>query len=118
MRAHRDRAEGVAVLVRRFPIKIDSFARDCLAESALNLDDLAKARFRDLIVPEVTEVSPAAAWSVRGINYSPTFLAVPNPHGANSAHVSQHINAASRTRAHSPVREGVGFLRGYPYRKK
>lgn len=86
MRSNPGSAEGVAVLVRMFPFKIDNFAVKCLAETPLNLDDFARARFSVVVVPEVGEVSPAAARGIWGIDHAPALVAVPNPHGANGAH--------------------------------
>jgi hypothetical protein len=92
-RTDRDSAEGVAVLVRnRFPFEVHSFAGECFPEPARNVDDFAGIP-RDFFVPEVATVRPAAAGGVWGINHPPAVLAEPKPHGPNSAHSRQRINA-------------------------
>lgn len=76
--------ESVPVLVGVYPVEIHGLALEHLTKSAGYLDDFSGISLRDVVVPEVTEMHPAAARSVGGVNYSPTLLAMPLsncPHG-------------------------------------
>jgi hypothetical protein len=50
-RPHGDSAEGVTVLVRRFPFEIDRLTFKCFAESAGNFDDFTGYVVRRVVVP-------------------------------------------------------------------
>jgi hypothetical protein len=79
----RGGAEGITILasVERstFPVEVHGLALERFTESAGYLDDFIGAGLWD-VVPEMTEVHPAAAWSVRRIDDSPPLLAMPHPH--------------------------------------
>ncbi len=73
-------AEIVSVLTRRLPVEIHGVTLEHLAESAGYLDDFTGPSLGNVIVPKMTEVQPAAAWSVGGIDNSPPLLAMPLAH--------------------------------------
>jgi hypothetical protein len=86
-----DGTEGVTVLASggrsTFPVEVHALALERFTEPAGYLDDFTAARFWSAVVPQSGKVHPAAAWSIGGIDDSPTLLAMPHPHCPYRLHI-------------------------------
>lgn len=89
---HGARAKVVSVLAagsgRAFPFEVHRLAFEELVVAAGDYDDLAGVEMREfVVVPEVAEVRPTSAGRIGGVDDSPTFYSMPNPHRAGGMHV-------------------------------